>query len=151
MKFKYNIHLVKKTIQTVEQTLPVPVLLYFASISLQIRTKLNKALKTFLIAVICKQYLKIAPDNAFQLKDHISQDLTSGTFRKFYCGLCNECYQGGCVRQVSGRTGEDIDTSPIMKKNVDLKNRHVSDHLQFYNNLASFNDLSVLNRKTKKF
>ena len=87
---------VKKTTLTVEKKPLVLVFPYLGLISLQTRTKLKKSLKKILNC--CKLQIvfdnKTALGNNFHFKDQIPNDLTSGAFYKFQCGLCNESYYG---------------------------------------------------------
>ena len=57
-----NIHVVKESTVTVEKKPLILVLSYLGSISLETMTKLKKSLRTSLIVVNLKQYLKIRPD-----------------------------------------------------------------------------------------
>ena len=112
-----NIYVLKETTLTVEKKLLVLVLPYLGSISLQTRSKLKKSLKNILncwkVQIVFKNKTRLG--NNFHFKDRIANDLTSGVFCKFQCGLCNESYYGECVRHLNVRIGEHIDISTYQK------------------------------------
>ena len=141
-----------KVITVPEKTL-VLVLPYLGPLSLQIRTKLRKSLKGILncckLQIVFKSQNKLA--KAFRFKDCISKKLTSGVIYKFQCGFCNESYYGECVRHLNVRIGEHIRISPFTKKKVKPKGSPVSDHLLLCNHSLSFENVSVLTKKNKKF
>ena len=78
------------------------VLPFLEIISLQTRTKLQQTIKGALncckleIAFKCQTRLS----NSFRYKDPIPKDLISGVVYKFQCGLCNEPYYHGSIRQI---------------------------------------------------
>ena len=145
-----NIHVVKETTLTVEKKPLVLVLPYLGSISLQTRTKLKKSLKNInccKLQIVFKNKTRLG--NNFHFKDQIPKDLTSGVVYKFQCGLCNESYNGECMRHLNVRIGEHIGISPLSRKQVKPKNSSVADHLLFCNHSASCDDFSILTRENK--
>ena len=86
-KFIANIHLVNKTVPTVEKKPILLVFLYIGSASLQSRTKLKKSLKNVLSC--CKLQIlfknKTGVGKTFHFKDRILKDNTSGAIYKFQC------------------------------------------------------------------
>ena len=141
-----NIHVVKETTQTVEKKPLVLVLPYLGSVSLQSRTKLRKSLRDILncckLLIVFKNKTRL--DNNFHFKHQIPKDLTSGVVYKFECGLCNESYNGECMRHSNVRIGKHIGISPLTRKQVKPKKTAVADHLLCCNHSASYDDFSIL-------
>ena len=84
-KFLDNICLAKEKIPTAERKRLLLVLPYFGVISLQIRAKLQQALKGVLncykLEIVFKCQTKLS--NSFRFKDVIPKDLISGVVYKF--------------------------------------------------------------------
>ena len=121
--FLNRIYILKEKIPTVEKKPLRLVLPYLGTISLQVRTKLQKSIKRVLncckLQVIFKSQNKIC--NNFRSKDPVLQILTSGVVYKFQCGLCYQFYHGQCVTHLAVRSGEHIGISPLTNKRVELR------------------------------
>ena len=130
------------------------VLPYLRIISLQIRTKLQQALKVFLhcckLEIVFKCQTRLS--NSFRHKDPIPKDFISCFVYKFQCGLCSESYYGESIRHLDIRSGEHIGVSPLTGKNVEASNNSaICDHLLHCNFLPSFDNLSVLAHVNKMY
>ena len=153
-KFLDNIQLVKENVPTLEKECLLLVLPYLWVVSLQTRTKLQQALKGLLncykleIAFKCQTKLS----NSSRFKDPIPKDLISGIVYRFTCGLCNESYYGGNIRQLDIRSAEYIGMSPLSgKKLKPISNSAARDHLLHCNYLPSFEKFRILVRDNKTF
>ena len=62
----------------------------------------------------------------------------------------NESNYDECVRHPNVKIDEDIGTASLSKKQVKPKNSSVGDHLLFFNDSASYDGFSILNRENKK-
>ena len=118
--FLKRIHILKEKVPAVEKKPLRLALPYLGTISLQIRTKLQKSIKGVIncckLQVIFKSQNKFY--NNFRFKNSVPRILTSGMVYKFQCGLCNESYYGECVRHLAARSGEHIGISPLTNKRV---------------------------------
>ena len=124
------------------------------SFSLQIRTKLQQAIKG--VSNCCKLEIGFKCQtklfNSFQFKGPIPKDLISGVDYKFQCDLCNESYYGESIRHLDIRSGEHIGVSLLTGKKVKpINNSAVRDHLLHCNYLPSFDNFSILTHENKKF
>ena len=147
-----NIYVVKETTLTVEKKPLVLVLPYLRSISLQTRTKLKKSLKTSLIVLNCKQCLRIKLDQATTFISKIrSKIFLLVSFIKFRVGSAMSAIMVKFRRHLNVRIGEHIVISPLLRKQVKPKNRSVVDHLLLCNQLASYDDFSILSARTESF
>ena len=123
-------------------------LLYLEPLSLQTRFKLRKSFKGILncwdtsinlehdtIAVfstgvnyILCLWVKKKYANSFRIEDRMPKELKFGVAFKLQCGLCNESYYDECVRHLNVRIVEQIETSPLTKKEVKPKGYFVIIH-----------------------
>ena len=103
--FLDNKYRLQENVITVPKRALVLVLPYLGPLSLQTRTKLRKYLKGILNC--CKLQIVFKSQNklAKSFKDRIPKELTSVVVYKFQCGLCNESYDGECVRHPNLRLG----------------------------------------------
>ena len=149
----HRIHILKEKVPTVEKKPLRSVLPYLGPISLQTRTKLRKSIKGVLkcckLQVIFKIQNKLC--NYFRFKDPVPQILTSGVVYKFQCGLCNQSYNGECVRHLAVRSGEHIDISPLTNKRVQSRKDSAVNHHLLNCNSPTFEDFSVLCHENKKY
>ena len=149
----HRIHILKEKVPTVEKKPLRSVLPYLGPISLQTRTKLRKSIKGVLncckLQVIFKIQNKLC--NYFRFKDPVPQILTSGVVYKFQCGLCNQSYNGECVRHLAVRSGEHIDISPLTNKSVQSRKNSAVNHHLLNCNSPTFEDFSVLCHENNKY
>ena len=88
------------------------------SILLQIRTKLQQALKGVLscckleIAFKCQTRLS----NSLRYKDPVPKYLISAVVYKLQCGLCNESYYGESIKHLDIRSGEYVGVSLFLER-----------------------------------
>ena len=149
-KIENNIHLLTENVPTVEKKRLLPVLPYLEIISLEIRTKLQQALR---VALICCQ---LEFGNKCQIRLSISKvpipkDFLSSVVYKFQCSLCNEAYYDKSIRHLNIRFWKHIGVSPLTEKKVKPSNNNVVfDHLLYCNFLTSFDNISNLAHENKK-
>ena len=129
------------------------VLPYLGIISLQTRTKLQKALNDVLncckLEIVFKCQTRLS--NSFRYKDPRNKDLISAVVYKFQCGLCNESYYGESIRLLDIKSGEHIGVSLLTGKKIKPSNNSaVCDHLLNCNVLPSFDIFSILAHENKK-
>ena len=127
---------------------------YLGEISLQTRTKLTKSFKGLLnsckLQIVFKSQRKLS--NVFRFKDRLPFDLVSGVVYKYTCGRCNSTYYGETDRHVKVRSGEHIGISPLtFKKTKPSKESAIRDHLLNCNNIASFEEFTILANGNNKF
>ena len=117
------------------------VLPYLGIISLQTRTKLQQALKDVLNCCKLETVFKCQTrlSNSFCYKDPIPEDLITGIFYKFQCGLSNGSCYGESIKHLDIRSGEHIGVSPLTGKKKPLLNRNIN-----YAPLNLFDKVSIL-------
>ena len=146
-------HIFTGKVPTVEKK-PLRIILpYFATISLQTTTKMQKFIKGVLncckFQVVFKNQNKLCNNCCF--RDLVRQILTSGVVYKFQRGLCNESCYIEYVWHLAVRIGKHIAISPLTnrrkQRRIDCAVYH---HLLNCNYLATFECVSVLCHKNKK-
>ena len=104
------LHIIKPTVARVEKKALHLVLPYLEPISLQVRTKIRKAMKSTLncckLQTIFKSKRKLS--NMFRFKDSVPYDLVSGVVYEYTCGRCNSSYYGETEKHLKVRSGEHI-------------------------------------------
>ena len=86
------------------------------------------------------------------LQGPFSLTLTSDVVYKIFCEICNESYNGECVRHLTVRSDEHIGISPLTNKRVQTKrNIAVLHHFPNCKNLPLFEDFSALCHENKKY
>ena len=96
------------------------VLPYLEPISLQVRTKIRKAMKNTLncckLQIIFKSKRKLS--NMFRFKDCVPYDFMLCVVYEYMHGRCNSSYYGETERQSKVRSGEHIGISPLTFKKM---------------------------------
>ena len=123
------------------------VLPYLGKLSLQIRTTINRVMKSklshcnFWIAFTSKCRL----NNFFTFKGKIPIFWRSGIVYKFKCGGCNATYYGKTKRHFKVRMCEHLGVSALTGKRVKGENNSaVKEHHLFCNHSSGFDDFSIL-------
>ena len=101
-------HIIEPAWETMEKKALPLVLLCLEPVSLQVRTKIRKAMKNTLICcklqVILKNERKLF--NMFRFKDRIPYNLVWGVVYEYMCGRCNSSYNGETEGHLKVRSGE---------------------------------------------
>ena len=143
---------VKETTVTIEKRPLSLVLPYLSSISLQIRTKLKKSLKSILncckLQIVFKNKTK---GTTFISKTRFPKILLMLLFIYLSVESAMSRIMVKCARHLNVSIGEHIGLSPLTKKQVKLKCSSVADHLLFCKHSASYDNFSILTCENKKF
>ena len=139
---------------TAEKKVLTLVLPYLGDISLQTRTKIQKALKGTLncckLQIVFKSQRKLS--HVFRFKDPLPYDLVSFVVYKYSCGRCNSSYYGETHRHLKVRAGEHIGISALTSKRIKPSpDSSVRDHLLNCNNCPSFDEFNILTHGSSKF
>ena len=129
-------------------------LAYLGQISLQVTTKIRKAMKIILncckLQVIFKRERKLSSMSTF--KDRVPYDLVSGVVYEYTYGRCNSSYYGETERHLKVRSGEHIGISQLtFKKTKQSKESSIHDHLLQCDNNPSFDEFTILAHGNKKY
>ena len=107
-------------------------------------------LNSYKLQIVFKSQRKLS--NIFCFKDRLPSDLVSGVVYKYMCGRCNSTYYGETDRHLKVRSGEHIGISPLtFKKTKPSKESVIRDHLLNCNNIASFEEFTILTKENNKF
>ena len=107
-------------------------------------------LNSYKLQIVFKSQRKLS--NIFCFKDRLPSDLVSGVVYKYTCGRCNSAYYGETDRHLKVRLGEHIGISPLtFKKTKPSKESVIRDHLLNCNNIASFEEFTILTKENNKF
>ena len=121
-KFLDRLHIIKPTWAGVEKKALHLVLPYLEPISLQVRTKIRKAMKNTLncckLQIIFKSKRKLS--NMFRFKDCVPYDFVLCVVYEYMHGRCNSSYYGETERQSKVRSGEHIGISPLTFKKMEV-------------------------------
>ena len=152
--FLDKMFLKRPEVLTVEKKVITLVIPFLGDLSLEIKTKLHKALKRTLgccnIQLVFKSQRNLA--NVFRFKDRLPHELISGVVYNFKCGRCNSSYYGETNRHLKVRSGEHIGILPLTFKKVKPSaESSVRDHLLVCDHCPSFEDFTVLAHGSNKF
>ena len=90
--------------------------------------------------------------NNFHFKDPVPQIFDSRVVYKFQCGVCNESYDGECVRHLPARSSEYFGIWPLTNKRVQpRKDSAICHRLANCNYSPTFEVFSVLCYENKKY
>ena len=145
--FLYKVLTQKVVVGTVPKKDLMIVLPYLGKLSLQIRTRINCAMKNKLpncnFRIGFQSKCKLI--NFFTFKDKIPIFLRSGIVYKFKCGGCNATYYGKTKRYFKVRMCEHLGVSSLTGKKVKGDNNSaVKEHHLFCNHSSGFDDFSIL-------
>ena len=152
--FLDQLYINRPLIPTVEKKTLTLVLPFLGDLSLQTKTKIQKALKRTLgcckLQVVFKSQRNLS--NVLRFKDRLPYDLVSHVVYKFKCGRCNSSYIGESERHLKVRSGEHIGISPLTFKKVKPSaESSIRDHMLFCDHGPSFEDFTILTHGTNKF
>ena len=130
------------------------VLTYLGKFSLQIRTRITRAVKNkpphcnFRIVFQTKYKLI----NFFTFKDKFPVFLRSGILYEFKCGGCNATYYGKTKRHFKVKICEHLQVPALTEKRVKGdKNSALKEHHLFCNHSSGFDDYSILASSNNDF
>ena len=152
--FLYRLHIIKPTSAKVEKKPLHLVLPYLGPTSLQVRTKIRKAIKNTLNCCQLQIILKISRklSNIFRFKDRVPYDLVSGVVYEYTCGRCNSSYYGQTERHLKVRSGEHLGILQLtFKKTKPSKESSIRDHLLQCDNNPAFDEFTILTHGNKKY
>ena len=140
-------------VSTVERQKVLLVLPYLGAMSLQLRTRLQRAISK--CAPSCKLSVVFKAGRNigifFKFKDRPCRNLLSGVVYKFSCGCCNASYIGQTMRHLKVRASEHIGISALTGNRVQPTLTAISDHLLFCPYDASFDDFVILTTCSNSF
>ena len=155
--FINKIFQVKEAVATVPKKPYLVLLPFLGTLSLQIRTKIEKSLTEILPhcdpKVIFRSTRRLS--NCFSFKDRLPKSLLSGLVYKFKCSDCNVTYYGKTKRHFKVRISEHLGVSPLTEKRVKpgYQSTVIFDHI--FNSStcspAEYNDFSILARESNDF
>ena len=130
------------------------VISYLGKLSLQIRTRINRAMKNELshwnFRIVFQSKCKLI--NFFKFKDKIPIFLSSGIVYKIKCGGFNATYYGKTKRLFKVRMCEHLGVSALTGKRVKWDNYSaIKEHHLFCNHSSGFDDFSILASNTNDF
>ena len=153
-KFLDRVLTQKVVVTTVPKKDLMIILPYLGKLSLQIRTRINRAMKNKLphsnFRIVFQSKCKLI--NFFTFKDKIPIFLRSGIVYKFKCGGCNATYYGKTKRHFKVRMCEHLGVSALNGKRVKGNNHSaVKEHNLFCNHSSGFDDFSMLASNNNDF
>ena len=153
-KFLNKIFAPKKIVFTVPKKEIMIVLPYLGKISLNIRTKIIRMVRSRIpycnVRFVYQSKCKLS--NLFTFKDRIPKFLRSGIVYKFQCGGCNATYYGKTQRHFKVRIGEHLGVSPLTGKKVKgVLESSIKDHLLFCKFNPNFEDFSIIANNDNNF
>ena len=127
---------------------------YLGTLSLQIRTRINRIMKSKLpycnVRFVFETKCKIS--NFFTFKVKTPLFLPSGIVYKFQCGSCNATYYGKTKLHFKVKICEHLGISALTGKIVKSDDDSaIKEHLLFCNHTLDFEDLSILETNNNYF
>ena len=145
-KFLNRVLTQKVVVTTVPKKDLMIILPYLGKLSLQIRTRINGAMKNKLphsnFRIVFQSKCKLI--NFFTFKDKIPIFLRSGIVYKFKCGGCNATYNGKTKRHFKVRICEHLGVSALTGKRAKGNNDSTIKKHLFCNHSSGFDDFSIL-------
>ena len=153
-KFLDRVLTQKVVVTTVPKKDLMIILPYLGKLSLQIRTRINRAMKNKLphgnFRIVFQSKCKLI--NFFTFKDKIPIFLRSGIVYKFKCGGCNATYYGKTKCHFKVRICEHLGVSALTGKRVKGDNDSaIKEHYLFCNHSSGFDKFSILARNNNYF
>ena len=144
----------KVAVSTVPKKDLMIVLPYLGKLSLQIRVRINRAMKNKLLyqnfRIAFQSKCKLI--NSFTFKDNIPVFLRSGIVYKFRFGCFNATYYGKTMGHFKVRMSEHLGVSALTGKRVKEDNDSaIKEHHLFCNHSPGFDDFSILASNSNDF
>ena len=144
----------KVAVSTVPKKDLMIVLPYLGKLSLQIRVRINRAMKNKLLywnfRIAFQSKCKLI--NSFTFKDNIPVFLRSGIVYKFRFGCFNATYYGQTMGHFKVRMSEHLGVSALTGKRVKEDNDSaIKEHHLFCNHSPGFDDFSILASNNNDF
>ena len=144
----------KVAVSTVPKKDLMIVLPYLGKLSLQIRVRINRAMKNKLLywnfRIAFQSKCKLI--NSFTFKDNIPVFLRSGIVYKFRFGCFNATYYGKTMGHFKVRMSEHLGVSALTGKRVKEDNDSaIKEHHLFCSHSPGFDDFSILASNSNDF
>ena len=144
----------KVVVSTVPKKDVMILLPYLGKLSLQIRSRINRVMRSKLphcnLRIVFQTKCKLI--NFFTFKDKIPVFLRSGIVYKFKCGSCTATYYGKTKRHFKIRMCEHLGVCALTGKRVKGDNDSaIKEHHLFCNYSSGFDDFSILASNNNDF